>query len=250
MGFKINVVVLAAFCGLSSYADYFTDFVWYRTEPEFSRIVLSQETIRGHKAVDGFIAKKEEYAKAGKYSTDNDNKAGPKTIVRKETMDGHAVETRITIEPPPGHGLGGALPRIHVVVLVDDIKKIDCPLGPAPDKFEKTISQMVIHVDDGVITVEADGKSVATLTEKQNDGIIVWENEKLVEKSKKADEEHQKRAELLKQRLAELEKERRKKLLQRYDLNGDGQLDDQEKARMRQAQKEKQEGIVAPPQEE
>jgi hypothetical protein len=247
MGFKINLaIVLAVFCGLASYADYFTGFVWYRAEPEFSRIVLSQETIRGHKAVDGFIAKKDEYAKAGKYSTDDD-KAGTKTIVRKESMDGHAVETRITIEPPPGHGLGGALPRIHVTVLVDSIKKIDCPLGPAPDKFEKAISQMVIHVDDGVIVVETEGGSVATLTEKQNDGVIVWENEKLVEKSKKADEEKLKRMERQKLKLAEREKERQKKLLQRYDLNGDGKLDPDERAR---AEKDTKAGLEAPAIEE
>jgi hypothetical protein len=246
MSLKIKTMVFAAFCGLASYADYFTDFVWYRAEPEFSRIVLSLETIRGHKAVDGFIAKKDEYAKAGKYDTD-DNKAGIRTIVRKETMDGHAVETRITITPPPGHGLGGALPRIHVLVQIDGIKKIDCPLGPAPDKFDKTISRMVIHVDDGVITVEAEGETADTLTEKQNDGIIVWENEKLVEKSKKAEEEKQQRLERKKQRLAELEKERQKKLLERYDLNGDGKLDPEERARM---EKDTKAGLEVPAIEE
>ena len=186
---------------LCAHADYFTDFVWFRVEPDLSRIVLSLETIRGRKPVDHFIEKKEEYARQGKYWTHGDEKA---VITRKETLDGHVVESKITIFPAPGRGLGGAVPRVYVEVFVDGVKKIDCPLGSVPPWFAEEVTRMVIHTADEVILVSCGRNTAITMfEEKEDDGVIIWDGKRkrLVEKSKYAEKKRTEREEKAKKDL-------------------------------------------------
>jgi hypothetical protein len=67
---KIAIFLLFTLLGQAvSRADYFTTYLWYRAEPELSRIVITDENLRGRPAVDGFTDKAKEHKKDGKYLT-------------------------------------------------------------------------------------------------------------------------------------------------------------------------------------
>ena len=102
-------------------ANNFTSYIWYRAEPEFSRIVITEETIRGRRTLDRFKAKAKEHEEKGRYH--NRGYGAPdKLVVKVEKMDGHEIKTEILISHPRGLGFGGAVPaagrRIHTYALL------------------------------------------------------------------------------------------------------------------------------------
>ena len=99
-------------------ADYFTEFIKYDAQPEFSRIVITNETIRGHRGVDHFSDNSKKYEKDNMFHT-RYYEGGPKHIEKVETMDGHEVKCTLTIYPPSGHGYGGAVPWNFIQVYFD-----------------------------------------------------------------------------------------------------------------------------------
>ena len=127
-------------------ADYFTSYIWYRPEPEFSRIVITEETIRGHRAVDGFTAKAKEHEKTGKYHN-RDYGAPNKLAIKVEKMDGHEIKTEILISHPRGLGFGGAVPACQIRVFFDGELKVNCPIG---DEFRHTlrVAKVIIHAEN------------------------------------------------------------------------------------------------------
>ena len=127
-------------------ADYYTSYIWYRPEPEFSRIVITEETLRGHRAVDGFIAKAKEHEKTGKYH--NCDYGGPaKKVTKVEKMDGHEIKTEISISHPRGLGFGGAVPDCWIRVFFDGELKVSCPIGDwHPDSLN--VAKVIIHAED------------------------------------------------------------------------------------------------------
>jgi len=144
------LMLFSAFCA-SSEADYYTHFLWYRAEPEFSRIVVTDEVLRGRRAVDGFRKKAEEHDKAGRYHTYDFYKPLRK-ITRVEKMDGHEIRTVLSILPPQGFGFGGAVPYCSVRVYFDGKLKVDCPIGYShPDNL--TVSKVIIHADEQMAEV-------------------------------------------------------------------------------------------------
>ena len=48
-----------------------------------------------------------------------------------EHVGAHRIETRITIQPPVGHGEGGASSHVDLVLVVDGRTRLDCPLSSA-----------------------------------------------------------------------------------------------------------------------
>ncbi len=134
-----------------SRADYYTGYLWYRAEPDFSRIVITKETIRGQRGVDGFTAKAKEHEKAGKYHTHAYGQP-VKEIVRVEKMDGHVIRTELVIRPPRGNGLGGAVPRCSIRVFFDGELKLDCPIGYS-FLHSLTVSKVIIHAEEQMAEV-------------------------------------------------------------------------------------------------
>ena len=54
---------LVLFTSQFLHADYFTEYIKYDPQHEFSRIVITNETIRGHRGVDYFKDNSKEYEK-------------------------------------------------------------------------------------------------------------------------------------------------------------------------------------------
>ncbi len=127
-------------------ADYFTSYIWYRPEPEFSRIVITEETIRGHRAVDGFKAKAKEHEETGKYHNRAYGQPGKK-VTKVEKMDGHEIKTEISISHPRGLGFGGAVPDCWIRVFFDGELKVSCPIGDYhPDSLN--VAKVIIYAED------------------------------------------------------------------------------------------------------
>ena len=132
-------------------ADYFTSYIWYRPEPEFSRIVITEETLRGHRAVDGFKAKSKEHEKTGKYHNRAYGQPGKK-VTKVEKMDGHEIKTEISISPPRGLGFGGSVTDCWIRVFFDGELKVSCPIGRwHPD--ELYVAKVIIHAEDQAANV-------------------------------------------------------------------------------------------------
>ena len=149
---KIASLLLISFLWPAvSRADYYTGYLWYRAEPDFSRIVITEETIRGQRGVDGFTAKAKEHEKAGKYHTHAYGQP-VKEIVRVEKMDGHVIRTELVIRPPRGNGLGGAVPRCSIRVFFDGELKLDCPIGYS-FLHSLTVSKVIIHAEEQMAEV-------------------------------------------------------------------------------------------------
>ena len=146
---KIAIFLFLTFLNQAvSRADYFTTYLWYRAEPDFSRIVITDEMIHGHRAVDGFKAKAKEYEKEGKYLTRwYDDKPPVKKVTRVEKMDGHEIKTELVIYPPGGHGAGGACPMSSIRVFFDGELKLDCPMGYSYP-YSLCVGKVTVNVED------------------------------------------------------------------------------------------------------
>ena len=109
-------------------------------------------------------------------------------IVRRESLDGHTIETRIAITPPTGHGQGGAVPTVSLEVFIDRVKRVSCPLGWGFQK-DVIVPNVVIHTADNSIQA-FHGKpytcEIWSFKFKHSlPALIVAENGKLVTKQRK-----------------------------------------------------------------
>ena len=127
-------------------ADYYTHFIRYKAEPDFSRIVISWEELRGERGVDHMHANPELYATQGDYLT-RGQYGGSKEITQVEKMDGHEVKTVITIRYPRGHGRGGACSWNDIKVFFDGELQLDSPMG-YNHRHSMTVSKVTIHMQD------------------------------------------------------------------------------------------------------
>ena len=135
----------------SAQADYFTKFIHYQCEPEFSRITINWETLHGRRGVDHYSDNHKAYESKGYYYA-RDSVTGYRKIIREEEMDGHTIQTIIHIRPPRGNGLNGAISHCSVEVYFDGILRADCPIGNAPlQDFD--ILQVTIYVEDQSIEI-------------------------------------------------------------------------------------------------
>lgn len=135
-------------------ADYFTEFIKYDAQPEFSRIVITNETIRGHRGVDHFSDNSKKYEKDNMFHT-RYYEGGPKHIEKVETMDGHEVKCTLTIYPPSGHGYGGAVPWNFIQVYFDGELVLNSPIGYYHHSGS-TIPKIVIHPQEQMLEVFCD----------------------------------------------------------------------------------------------
>jgi hypothetical protein len=78
----------------------------------------------------------------------------PKTHERVATEAGHVVRSVVTIYPPLGHGMGGALHTAALQVIIDGKKKVDCTIGSrVPADLE--VSSIGVQADEGYVFVQA-----------------------------------------------------------------------------------------------
>ena len=184
------LMMFSAFCA-SSEADYYTHFLWYRAEPEFSRIVVADEVLRGRRAVDGFKKKAEEHEKAGRYLTYDFYKP-LREITRVEKMDGHEIRTVLSILPPRGGGSWGAVPSCSVRVYFDGKLKVDCPIGYS-HRHSLTVSKVIVHADEQMAEVFSfkpyESRIPLFNFFKYDEKVVVLQGGKLVSKAVKPKQE-------------------------------------------------------------
>lgn len=130
----------------SCWADYYVEYIWYRAEPDESRVVITWEHLRGSKAIDRFVQNKREHEAKGKFLA-HDYGSEKKEFVREEQLGGHLIKTIITIHPHRGNSTEVASPDVDIVVYFDGIKRVDCPFGYI-HRDSVTIPKIVIYSED------------------------------------------------------------------------------------------------------
>ena len=148
---KTILLILAFSIGQSLHADYFTEYIKYDPQPEFSRIVITNETIRGHRGVDHFSENTKKYENANMFLT-RSYKEGSRRIEKVESMDGHEIKSVLTIHPPTGHGFGGAVPTNFLQVYFNGRLVLNSPVGYS-HQFEITVPKIVIHPQEQMLEV-------------------------------------------------------------------------------------------------
>ena len=137
------------------------DYVEYRSIPELSQIQISTGVVRGRAAVERMRKRCDEFASRGIYPCVE--KSGPKVYRRSETMDGHVIETVLTIEPPPpgsekkedsGADDHESVWIRHVVIRIDGHKKFNCSIGDSPTD-ELVVYGISIYPEDGTVDAAA-----------------------------------------------------------------------------------------------
>ena len=126
--------------------DYFTEFIKYEAQPEFSRIVITYETIRGHRGVDHFNGNVKKYEKKNRFHT-RGRTGDFREITRVEKMDKQEIKTVIKISPPRGMGMGGAIPNCMVNVFCNDVLIHESGIGLNFNTNVNT-NKIVIHVEE------------------------------------------------------------------------------------------------------
>ena len=130
-------------------ADYYTEFIKYDAQPDFSRIVITYETIRGHRGVDHFKENAVKYEQKNLFHT-RGRSGDFREITRMEKMDGQEVKTIIKISPPRGMGMGGAVPNCELEVFINEVLMYDSTIGLNFDSNLNT-PKIVIHVQNRMI---------------------------------------------------------------------------------------------------
>ena len=144
-------------CFSYSNAEAYTYLIRYEAEPEFSRIVISWDELRGAIGVDHMRDNLDAYEAKGVYDTHLFAKK-TKTITKVENMDGHEVKTVIKIQYPRGLGFGGACSWNYVKVYFDGALAVDVPFG-YNHYTSMTVSKVIIYVDEEMITAKWRGES-------------------------------------------------------------------------------------------
>ena len=155
------LAIFALITGQFLYADYFTEYIKYDPQHEFSRIVITNETIRGHRGVDHFCDNSKEYEKKNMFLT-RYYQGDSKCIVKVESMDGHQIKSVLTIHPPTGHGFGGAVPTNFLQVYFNGRLLLNSPVG-YNHQFGITVPKIVIHPQEQMLEVFAN---------KDEDGVV------------------------------------------------------------------------------
>jgi hypothetical protein len=148
---KILLQILAFLISQLLHADYFTEYIKYDPQPDFSRIVITNETIRGQRGVDHFSDNSKEYEKKNMFLTRYYD-GGTKRIEKVESMDGHEIKCVLTIHPPTGHGYGGAVPTNFLQVYFNGKLALNSPVGYS-HQFEITVPKIVIHPQEQMLEV-------------------------------------------------------------------------------------------------
>ena len=144
--------VLFLACFSYSSADSYTYLIRYEAEPEFSRIVISWDELRGIVGVNHMRENVDAYEAKGVYDTHLFAKK-TKIITKVENMDGHEVKTVIKIQYPQATGFGGAGSWNYVKVYFDGALTVDVPFG-YNHYTSMTVSKVIIYADEEMITAK------------------------------------------------------------------------------------------------
>ena len=128
------------------------EYIEYRASPELGHITLSNGAVRGESRVKHLRDHADELAKKGIFPCTDEKR--PRVHRRREKMGGRTIDTTVLIQPPAGEGDGGEYWTQRLLVSIDGRRKIDCTVGTSADG-ELWVSQVVIHPEDGTLTILA-----------------------------------------------------------------------------------------------
>lgn len=151
----LRAMIIAVLGGVATtqvHADYETEYVWYRALPKENRIVITSELLKGHQAVDNFKASAKANELEGKYHTYIHGEH--RSIKKVETMNGHTFRSEIEIVGPRGHGRDGAIPNVWLKLYIDEILRVDCPLGQGW-RLDMRVPRIVVCTDEQYLGITA-----------------------------------------------------------------------------------------------
>ena len=124
------VALLVLLCAVSgpAYGDYYIGMTEVRIQPQFGRVLISREVIRGQTYVDWAVACRDDLAKKGVFV---DALFGGSPIVNtiEGYVDGQHFEITVTTHHLRTRGQGSAIPDKSLVVKIDGIKRWDTFFG-------------------------------------------------------------------------------------------------------------------------
>jgi hypothetical protein len=108
--------------------DYFVGMTEVRIQPQFGRVLISREVIRGQPYVDWAVACRDALAKKGVFV---DASFGESPIVNtiEGDVDGQHFKITVTTHHLRTRGMGSAIPSNHLVVSIDGTKRWDTLFG-------------------------------------------------------------------------------------------------------------------------
>lgn len=133
-------------------ADWFAEYVSYKSSPDLGQVVVEAGRIRGkHNVIrvhkqQAALAAKNIFIGAG----NEDQK-----YKRSCTIGGHKVSTTIIIHPPIGHGYGGANYTAELIATIDGKEKVHCNLGYLAQANNLHVERVVIYPEDQFIQMTA-----------------------------------------------------------------------------------------------
>ncbi len=117
-----------------------TPYAEYRVARDLGRI----EILTGYvERTESLIARRAALEARGIVILETDTS---RALAWKDRIGRHTVETRLTIEPPVGHGEGGASSQARLVLTLDGAKRADCSLG--------VLDRIALDPQRGFVTLE------------------------------------------------------------------------------------------------
>ena len=79
-----------------------------------------------------------------------------RAFIRTERLGNHRIETRIVMQPPVGHGEGGASSTVDLRMVVDGTTRVDCPLWHATLGIDRIVFEpdrgfLMVHGHEGLL---------------------------------------------------------------------------------------------------
>ena len=127
------------------------DYVEYRFQPELGQINVYGGLVRGGKAVRRLTGQADALARKGIFGCVGDR---PQAHTRTDRFAGHAVETVVTLTPPPDPGDPEAAWSQRLLVTIDGRKKVDCSLSLSADTGV-VVYGVTLHLDEGLVELVA-----------------------------------------------------------------------------------------------
>jgi len=143
------VALLVLLCAVSgpAYGDYYVGMTEVRIQPQFGRVLITREVIRGRHYVDWAVACRDDLAKKGVFV---DASFGGSPIVNtiEGEVDGQHFEITVTTHHLRTTGINSAIPSNHLVVSIDGTKRWDTFIGRASSESLNWVS---IYADTHMI---------------------------------------------------------------------------------------------------
>jgi hypothetical protein len=131
-------------------ADIFHDYIEYRYQPKLGKITILSSFVRSAEYADYVSDDWEELAKENIFVHGAYHTGEKRVFERSNTIGKYKIDTILTLYPPEGPGMGGALPTTYLQVTINGKKKIDCNIGYFPGGNEEVEHIMICPEDDAI----------------------------------------------------------------------------------------------------